>query len=71
MDIEPYFHHQLYRRTADNIIHITDWLPTLLEAAGANEEIFPELADIDGISQVHITALPKSSLVNVVFHSIV
>ncbi len=34
------------------MVHITDWLPTLVTAAGGNLQDYPELQDIDGKDQV-------------------
>ncbi len=39
----------ILRAVSNDLIHITDWLPTLLEAAGAPEETW---ALMDGVSQV-------------------
>ncbi len=40
------------------MMHMIDWLPTLLHAAGADQETFPELADLDGVDQVTTYAFP-------------
>ncbi len=34
------------------MVHITDWLPTLVTAAGGNLQNYPELQNIDGKDQV-------------------
>ncbi len=34
------------------MVHITDWLPTLISAAGGDPYDYPELDDMDGIDQV-------------------
>ncbi len=38
-----------FRSVSNDLIHITDWLPTRLDAAGAPEETW---ANLDGVSQV-------------------
>ncbi len=40
------------------MMHMIDWLPTLLHAAGADQETFPELADLDGVDQVTTHSFP-------------
>ncbi len=34
------------------MIHVTDWLPTLLAAAGADETTHPGIGKVDGKNQV-------------------
>ncbi len=34
------------------MVHITDWLPTLIRVAGGDLNDYPELQRIDGIDQV-------------------
>ncbi len=38
------------------MVHVTDWLPTLLRAAGGKKigKNYPELKDLDGYDQVYI-----------------
>ncbi len=42
-------------RITNKMVHITDWLPTLITAAGGNLYDYPELQDIDGKDQVPST----------------
>ncbi len=37
------------------MVHITDWLPTLIRVAGGDLNDYPELQDIDGTDQVICT----------------
>ncbi len=45
--------HQI-RYEYTNMIHAVDWMPTLLRAAGVTSDMFPELAELDGVDQVPV-----------------
>ncbi len=41
----------MYRHVSNDLFHISDWLPTLLTAAGATSDMYPEIEDMDGVDQ--------------------
>ena len=48
----PLFHHSAY--TSHHLIHITDWLPTLLHVAAAQTDSFRLPRNLDGLDQWNV-----------------
>ncbi len=47
------------------MVHITDWLPTLIRVAGGDLSDYPELQDIDGTDQVLLMYCDHAKVVSV------
>ncbi len=44
----------LCNRSTNKMFHITDWLPTIIRAAGGDPADYAELDDLDGKDQVRV-----------------
>ncbi len=44
------------------MVHVTDWLPTIIHAAGGDVSDYPELDDLDGKDQVNLFSLRNKTI---------